>query len=297
MECQLYLGLALCVESVETERNYALKRGGAIDAWTSRHSPGVVTAVRAGPVHLQRGVTVAHVHADARAVAELRQPGSRKGLQPRGRPAQVQAVADVQQIADRAVLQPVPVRDAGGAALTGACCLEAHRAGAFAQAAVGGVEGRGRDSHLDWQHCTRVQQPSKWSALPHCMDGRQSCHPELERLFGLTADSLLDAPTPVPAPGERRTSLQAAHDVRQVALVGPELDGVIVRPRRGGAERCEQSERQSLCCRLCVYWRSWLSGSAAILPAVIIRGSSPRCHSTGHDVDDQSCRLGAMQTS
>ena len=79
-------------------------------------SPGVVPPVRGGAVHLQRGVAVAHVDADARAVAEPRQPGRRQGLEPRGRPAQVQAVADVQQVPDGAVVQPVPAQHVGGVA-------------------------------------------------------------------------------------------------------------------------------------------------------------------------------------
>jgi len=84
---------------------------------TMRYSPGVVPPVFAGPIHLQRGIAVAHVDADMRRVAEPRQPGRRQGLEPRRRPAQVQAVADVQQVAHRAVVQPVPARCVGGTAL------------------------------------------------------------------------------------------------------------------------------------------------------------------------------------
>ena len=95
-----------------------IREGNSFLSTVTRRSPGVVPPVLAGAVHLEGRVAVAHVDADARlAVAEPRQPGPRQGLQPRRRPAQVQAVANVKQIPDRAVVQPVPARNVGGMAL------------------------------------------------------------------------------------------------------------------------------------------------------------------------------------
>ena len=73
---------------------------------------GIVAPVAAISEWLQAGVAVAHVHANPRAVAHLGQTRRGERVEPRRGTAEPQAVADVEQVPDRTVLQPVPVRDA-----------------------------------------------------------------------------------------------------------------------------------------------------------------------------------------